>query len=330
MIDIKLIRENAELVRQALEKRGDSFALDSILEVDGGYGSLLRQTEELRANHNEASKQLSKSKEKPPELIAQMRQLGEQISSLQQQTKEAKANLDSLLLELPNMPHPSVVVGRGAADNVVVRTWGKPKEYPFKPLPHWELGEKLGIIDFQQGVKLSGTRFYVLKGLGARLQRALISFLLDVHVNEHGYKEIYPPSMVKRECMVGSGNLPKFGDNLYNDEQDDFWFIPTAEVPLPNLHRDEILNADSLPIHYVAYTPCFRREKMSAGKDIRGIKRGHQFDKVELYKVTIPENSDEELEKLVADAEDICKKLGIPYRVVQLCTGALGLSASKT
>ena len=330
MLDIKLIREDPELVRQALEKRGDSFALDSILEIDGRYRSLLRQTEELRAKHNETSKQLGKSKEKPPQLIAQMRQLGEQVSSLQQQTKEAKANLDSLLLELPNIPHPSVPLGRGEGDNMVVRTWGKPGELPFKPLPHWELGENLGIIDFHQGVKLSGTRFYVLKGLGARLQRALISFMLDVHVNEHSYKEIYPPFMVKRECMVGSGNLPKFGDNLYHDEEDDFWFIPTAEVPLTNLHRDEILSADSLPLHYVAYTPCFRREKMAAGTDTRGIKRGHQFDKVELYKVTDPESSDEELEKLVADAEDICQKLAIPHRVVQLCTGDLGFAACKT
>jgi len=334
MLDIKLIRDNPQLVRQALEKRGyspDSIkALDRIIEIDSRYRSLLRQTEELRAKHNEASKQLSRSKEKPPEFIAQMRQLGDQITSLQQQTKEAKTELDSLLLELPNIPHPSVPLGRGAADNVVVRTWGKPKEFPFKPLPHWELGEKLGMIDFQRGVKLSGTRFYVLKGLGARLQRALISFMLDVHVSEHGYKEIYPPFMVKRECMVGSGNLPKFGDNLYHDEQDDFWFIPTAEVPLTNLHRDEILTADSLPIHYVAYTPCFRREKMAAGTDTRGIKRGHQFDKVELYKVTDPESSDGELEKLVADAEDICRKLAIPHRVVQLCTGDLGFVACKT
>jgi seryl-tRNA synthetase len=330
VLDIRLIRENPELVGQALEKRGDSFGLDSIIEIDGRYRSLLGQTEELRAKHNKASKQLSKSKEKPPELIAQMRQLGERISSLQQQTKEAKASLDSLLLELPNIPHPSVPLGRGTADNVVVRTWGKPKELAFKPLPHWELGEKLGIIDFQRGVKLSGTRFYVLKGLGARLQRALISFMLDVHVSEHGYKEIYPPYMVKRECMVGSGNLPKFGDNLYHDEEDDLWFIPTAEVPLTNLHRDEILSADNLPLHYVAYSSCFRREKMAAGTDTRGIKRGHQFDKVELYKVTRPESSDEALEKLVADAEDICKKLAIPYRVVQLCTGDLGFAACKT
>ena len=330
MLDIKLIRESSDLVRQGLDKRGDSYALDSIVQLDGRYRNLLRQTEELRAKHNEASKQLSTSKEKPPELIAQMRQLGEQISSLQQQTKEAKAELDTLMLELPNIPHPSVPLGGGADDNVVVRTWGKPRDLSFEPLPHWELGEKLGIIDFQQGVKLSGTRFYVLKGLGAHLQRALISFMLDVHVNEHGYKEIYPPFMVKRECMVGSGNLPKFGDNLYHDEEDDFWFIPTAEVPLTNLHRDEILSADGLPFRYVAHTSCFRREKMSAGKDIRGIKRVHQFDKVELYKVTRPETSDEELEKLVADAENICQKLAIAYRVVQLCTGDLGFQSCKT
>jgi seryl-tRNA synthetase len=330
MLDIKLIRENPEIVRQSLEKRGDIFALDKILEIDERYRNLLRQTEELRAKHNETSKQLGISKEKPPQLIAEMRELGEQVSSLQQQTREAKADLDSLLLELPNIPHPSVPLGKGSADNVVVRTWGKPTKFAFEPLPHWELGEKLGIIDFQQGVKLAGTRFYVLKGLGAHLQRALISFMLDIHVRENGYKEIYPPFMVKRECMIGSGNLPKFGDNLYHDEEDDFWFIPTAEVPLTNLHRDEILSVDDLPLRYVAYTPCFRREKMAAGTDTRGIKRGHQFDKVELYKVTAPDISDEELEKLVADAEDICRKLGIAHRVVQLCTGDLGFASCKT
>ncbi|RLC59956.1 MAG: serine--tRNA ligase, partial [Chloroflexi bacterium] len=259
MLDIRLIRENPALVRQALEKRGESRdiigVLDSILEIDERYRSLLRRTEELRAKHNEMSRRLGKNEEKSPQLITQMRQLGEQISSLQQQTKEAKGILDSLLLELPNIPHSSVPVGRSEDDNIVVRSWGKPEKLSFKPLPHWELGENLGIIDFHQGVKLSGTRFYVLKGLGARLQRALISFMLDVHVTEHGYKEIYPPFMVKRECMVGSGNLPKFGDNLYHDAEDDFWFIPTAEVPLTNLHRDEILSADSLPLYYVAYTP---------------------------------------------------------------------------
>ncbi len=330
MIDIRLIRENPELVRQGLEKRGDAFVLDKILEIDARYRNVLRRTEELRAKHNETSKQLAKSKERSPQLIAQMRQLGEQISSLQQQTKETKANVDCLLLELPNIPHASVPEGKSESDNVVVRAWGKPKELPFKPLPHWELGEKLGILDFHQGVKLSGTRFYVLKGLGARLQRALISFMLDVHVNEHGYKEIYLPSMVKRECMESSGHLPKFADNLYHDAEDDFWFIPTAEVPLTNLHRGEILGADSLPLNYVAYTPCFRREKMSAGTDTRGMKRGHQFDKVELYKLTSAESSDQELERLVDDAESIGRKLAIPYRVTQLCSGELGFAACKT
>ncbi len=330
MLDIKLIRESPEVVRQALEKRGNTFALENILETDEHHRHLLRQVELLRSQHNQVSKQLGTTKEKPPQLIAEMRKLGEQISALQQETSQVKADLESLLLELPNIPHPSVPLGKNESNNIVVRSWGEPREFSFKPLPHWELGEKLGIIDFQRGVKLSGTRFYVLKGLGAHLQRALISFMLDLHVTEHSYKEIYPPFMVRRECMVGSGNLPKFSDNLYHDDEDDFWFIPTAEVPLTNLHRDEILDAKGLPLHYVAYTACFRREKMAAGKDTRGIKRGHQFDKVELYKLTEPEKSDEELERLVADAEDVCRKLAIPYRVAQLCTGDLGFAACKT
>ncbi len=330
MLDIRLIRENPELIRQALEERGDTTDIDTILEADKLYRRLLRQTETLRAQHNEVSKQLGRTKEKSPQLIAEMRQIGEQISSLQQETSQVKMNLESLLLELPNIPHPSVPLGKDESENIVVREWDEPGKFSFRPLPHWELGEKLGIIDFSRGVKLSGTRFYILKGLGACLQRALISFMLDLHVKEHGYKEIYPPFMVRRECMIGSGNLPKFSDNLYHDDEDDFWFIPTAEVPLTNLHRDEILDGNSLPFYYVAYTPCFRREKMAAGTDTRGIKRGHQFDKVELYKITRPESSNEELELLVADAEDVCRRLGIPYRVVQLCTGDLGFAACKT
>ncbi len=330
MLDLKLIRENPKLVRQALEQRGDTLALQNVLEVDEHYRRLLRQVELLRAKHNETSKQLGKAKEKSPELIAEMRKLGDQISALQQETGQTKSNLESLLLEIPNIPHSSVILGKGDSDNVVIRTWGEPQKFSFKPLPHWELGEKLDIIDFRRGVKLSGSRFYVLTGLGACLQRALTAFMLDLHVTEHDYKEIYPPFMVRQECMIGSGNLPKFRDNLYHDDEDDFWFIPTAEVPLTNLHRDEILDAKVLPLHYVAYTACFRREKMAAGKDTRGIKRGHQFDKVELYKLTEPEKSGEELEKLVADAEDVCRRLAIPYRVMQLCTGALGFAACKT
>ncbi|MBM3150047.1 MAG: serine--tRNA ligase, partial [Chloroflexi bacterium] len=200
----------------------------------------------------------------------------------------------------------------------------------FQPLPHWELGEKLGIIDFQRGVKLSGTRFYVLRGTGSLLQRSLISFMLDLHVKGHGYTEIYPPFMVKRECVIGSGNLPKFADNLYHDEEDDYWFVPTAEVPLTNLHRDEILPQGTLPVYYVSHTACFRREKMAAGKDTRGIKRGHQFDKVELYKFTEPQMSDHELQKMLDNAEEVCRRLNIPYRVLQLCTADLGFASAKS
>jgi len=329
MLDIKLIRENPALVRQALKKRGETFTPENILKADERYRRLLRQMELLRAEHNETSKQLGKAKEKPPELITEMRDLGEQISTLQQETSQAKKELDSLLLRIPNMPHPSVILGKDESDNIVVRTWGEPKTFPFKPLPHWELGEKSGIIDFHRGVKLSGRRFYVLTGMGACLQRALINFMLNLHI-EHGYKEIYPPFMVKQECMIGSGNLPKFSDNLYHDVEDDFWFIPTAEVPLTNLHRNEVLDVKVLPLYYVAHTVCFRREKMAAGKDTRGIKRGHQFDKVELYKLTEPEKSAEELEKLVGDAEEVCRRLAIPYRILQLCTGDLGFAACKT
>ena len=330
MIDMKVIRESPELVQKALEQRDIAFDLDPLVKLDKQHRNLLQQLEELRAKHNQMSKQIGKGGGDKQELIAQMRQIGDEIPSLQQEVNQTKSKLEALLLELPNILHPSVPLGKDEASNITVRSWGEPESFSFKPLPHWELGGKLGILDIPTGVKLSGTRFYVLKELGARLQRALISFMLDLHINKHGYKEIYPPFMVKRECMVGSGNLPKFSDNLYHDEEDDFWFIPTAEVPLTNLHRDEILDAAMLPLHYVAYTPCFRREKMSAGKDTRGIKRGHQFDKVELYKLTEPEKSEEELEKLVGDAEEVCRELEIPYKVRQLCSGELGFAACKT
>jgi seryl-tRNA synthetase len=330
MIDLKLIRENPELVRQALKQRGVAFDLDLVVELDKRHRNLLSELEELRAKHNQMSKQIGRGEADREELIARTRQMGDEISSLQQEVSESKNRLESLLLELPNIPHPGVPVGKDEASNIVVRSWGEPKSFSFTPRPHWELGEKLGILDIPRGVKLSGTRFYVLKGLGAKLERALITFMLDLHTNKHNYKEIYPPFMVRRECMVGSGNLPKFADNLYHDEEDDLWFIPTAEVPLTNLHRDEIVDAAALPSYYVAYTACFRREKMSAGKDTRGIKRGHQFDKVELYKLTEPESSDAELEKLVADAEDVCRELELPYRVRELCTGDLGFAAART
>jgi seryl-tRNA synthetase len=329
MLDIRLLRDNPDIVREALARRGEDFNIERIIDLDMQRRQLLHEAETLRAQRNEVSKKLGKMAEKPAELIANMRQLGERIDSLEKQVSDLEAQLEDYLLRLPNIPAPDVPPGGGAEDNIVVRSWGSSPDFSFSPLPHWELGERLGIIDFQRGVKLSGSRFYILKGVGARLQRALITFMLDLHTREHGYTEIYPPFMVKRECMVGSGNLPKFADNLYHDDEDDLWFVPTAEVPLTNLHRDEILPPGTLPLYYVSYTACFRREKMAAGKDTRGIKRGHQFDKVELYKFTEPEKSDEELEKLVQDAEDVCRRLGIPYRVVQLCTAELGFAAQK-
>jgi seryl-tRNA synthetase len=231
------------------------------------------------------------------------------------------------MLRIPNLPHPSVPVGKDESENVVVRTEGRPPVFDFEPRPHWELGPALDILDFDRGVKLSGSRFYVLKGAGARLQRALIAWMLDLHTKQHGYTEVAPPYMVKAEILVGTGNLPKFGDNLYHDAEEDFWWIPTAEVPVTNLYRDEILDGARLPIYHVAYTPCFRREKMSAGRDVRGIKRGHQFDKVEMVKFCRPETSMAELMKLIDNAEDVCRGLEIPYRVVQMCTADLSFSA---
>jgi len=257
-----------------------------------------------------------------------MRHLGDEIKALDQEVKSIEEELNRLLLQLPNLPHPSVPVGKDESENVVVRQEGEPREFDFEPLPHWDLGPTLGIIDFGRGVKLSGTRFYILQGLGAKLQRALITWMLDLHTQKHGYKEIYPPFLVKEEILWGAAQLPKFYDNLYHDVEDDIWLVPTAEVPLTNLHRDEILEPGTLPLNYVAYTPCFRREKMSAGRDVRGIKRVHQFDKVEMYKFTTPETSDSELEAMISDAEEICRQLGIPYRVKQLCTGDLGFAAA--
>ena len=330
MLSLQFIRENPDLVRKALEKRQFSEPLDDILTLDERRRSLLSEVEALRAKRNQVSKKLGKMEEKPPQLIEEMREVGNRIKAFDEQLKATEAQLTDLLLRIPNIPHPSVPVGKDESANRLVKSWGEARRFDFKPLPHWDLGEKLGIIDFARGAKLSGTRFYVLCGLGAHLQRALISFMLDLHIREHGYTEIYPPFMVKRECMVGSGNLPKFADNLYHDEEDDFWFVPTAEVPLTNLHRDEILPPDTLPLYYVAFTACFRREKMSAGKDTRGIKRGHQFDKVELYKFVEPESSGQELTRMVDNAEEVCRRLGIPYRVLELCSGDLGFASTKS
>jgi seryl-tRNA synthetase len=331
MLDIKLIRENPDVVLKAMEKRGEDLGqVREIIDLDNTYRQLLKEAETLRARRNDVSKQISRMKDKPADLIAEMRQVGDRITQIESEANQVADKLEDKSLRLPNLPAEDVPVGKDAADNKEVRSWGKPKDFNFEPLPHWELGEKLGIIDFQRGVKLSGTRFYVLRGLGSQLQRALINFMLDTHSKQHGYTEIYPPFMVKRDCLIGSGNLPKFADNLYHDAEEDYWFIPTAEVPLANMHRDEIIPPATLPIYYVSHTSCFRREKMAAGKDTRGIKRGHQFEKVEMYKFVEPETSDGELIKLVGDAEDICQKLGLSYRVIQLCTGDLGFAAVKT
>ncbi len=326
MLDLKFIRENIDLVREALKKRQDSAPLDEILELDAERRQKILELEDLRHERKEAARAGRRDKESKEE----GRDLRTMIKGLEDEVKSLESQLNDLLLQVPNIPHPSVPVGKGESDNVVVRSWGELPKFDFPPAPHWHLGESLGIIDFDRGVKLSGTRFYVLKGLGARLQRALIAFMLDLHTREHGYLEVYPPFMVKRESMIGSGNLPKFADNLYHDEEDDFWFVPTAEVPMTNLHRDEIIPPGVLPLYYVAYTPCFRREKMSAGKETRGLKRGHQFDKVELYKFTEPDTSNEELEKMVHDAEEVCQRLELPYRVTQLCTAELGFACTKS
>lgn len=333
MLDVERIRSNPEEVRAGLRHRGEPPDLvDRFLEVDEAYRSTLREVERLRAVRNQVSRDIAKMPPGPEReaRIAEMRALGERLAAEEARLRDLEAQREALLLQFPNLPHPSVPVGPDESANRVVRVEGALPEFDFTPLPHWELGPRLGLIDFERGVKLAGSRFYVLWGLGARLERALISWLLDLHTQVHGYTEVYVPFVVKREALVGAGQLPKFEDNLYHDVEDDLWLVPTAEVPLTNLHRDEILDADQLPLCYVAYTPCFRRERMSAGRDVRGIKRGHQFDKVELYKFTTPETSYLELEKMVEDVVDTCRRLGLPTRVVEICTGDLGFAAAKT
>ena len=330
MLDIKFIRENPDVVREALQNRHSGDSIDDILILDERRRGLIVEVEALKARRNEVSKEIGRTKEKPPALLEEMRKIGDRIKALDGQVESIEKDLNDQLLRISNIQHKSVPVGAGAEDNKTIRQWGEQKRFDFEPKPHWDLGEALDIIDFERGVKLSGTRFYVLKGQGAQLQRAVINFMLDLHVKEHGYTEILPPFMVKQECMYGSGNLPKFADNLYHDAEEDYWFVPTAEVPLTNLFRDEILSQDMLPICYVAHTACFRREKMSAGKDTRGIKRGHQFDKVEMYKFTSPETSYDELEKLVDNAEDVSRRLGLAYRVLSLCTGDIGFASAKS
>ena len=334
MLSIDLIRREPDLVRQALEARGETDPLGEILELDAQRRRAVTEGDDLRAERNRVSRALGQARasgeEPSQETVEEMRRVRERVDRLEQQARELEEGINTILLGLPNIPLPDVPPGEGEEENVVVRRWGEPRRFDFTPLPHWELGESLGLIDFQRGVKLSGSRFFTMFGPGAKLERALISWMLDLHTEEHGYTEVMLPHLVKREAMEGSGNLPKFSDNLYHDEEDDLWFVPTAEVPLTNMHRDEIILPGRLPIYYVAYTACFRREKMSAGKDTRGIKRGHQFDKVELYKFTEPDKSNDELEKMVANAEAVCQKLVLPYRVKELCTADLGFASTKS
>ena len=324
MLDIKYIRENAEEVRIALAGRKDNAPLDEILTLDAERRDKLALLEEKRRLRKELARTTQQ------EAADEGRLLRDAIKTLEDRLREIDEQLGEYLLQVPNIPQSSVPRGTSEEDNIIVRSWGTPQSPNFPVKPHWELGEQLNIIDFERGVKLSGTRFYVLKGLGARLQRAVIALMLELHTKEANYTEVYLPYMVKREIMTSSGNLPKFADNLYHEDTDDLWFVPTAEVPLTGLHAGEILPAGSLPLHYAAYTACFRREKMSAGKDTRGIKRGHQFDKVELYKLTEPESSNQELEAMVADVERVLQRLELPYRLKALCTADLGFASSKT
>lgn len=334
MLDIKVMREDPARVLAAMAALGASDApVKEALALDERRRAILTQVETLRAERNSGSKQIGQllragQRAEGQALQARMSQIGDEIKALDEELARVEAAFHEAMLNIPNLPHPSVPFGKDDSENVIVRTAGAPRQFDFTPKPHWDLGVALDIIDFDRGVKLSGTRFYLLKGAGARLQRALIAWMLDLHTQKHGYTEIYPPYMVKAETLVGTGQLPKFTDNLYRDAEEDFWWIPTAEAPVTNMYRDEILDGDRLPIYHVAYTACFRREKMSAGRDVRGIKRGHQFDKVELVKFVRPEHSMAELMKLIDDAEEVCRGLGIPHRIVQMCTGDLSFTAA--
>lgn len=365
MLDINLIRQNPDWVKEQVAKRNDKAPIDEILTGDIRRREILQEVEELRRQRNESSKQIGRwmgsmrkmqkdvqRAEKGQDVGTPLealqvelktlqanadeakdttREIGERISALDVELREVESTLNQNLMWVPNMPHPSTPVGASEEDNIFHDPQGAPKPaFDFEPKPHWELGADRDMIDFERGVKLSGSRFYLLKGWGARLQRALIQFMLDMHIRQHGYTEIYPPVMVRSEIFEGAGQLPKFYDNIYRDAEEDFMLLGTAEIALTNLHRDEILDESDLPIKYVAQTPCFRREKMSAGKDVRGIKRGHQFDKVEMYQFAHPDKSYEVLEELKQHAIDVCDALGFTYRIVDLATGDIGFSMTKT
>jgi len=332
MLDINIIRDNPELVRQALlDRQMDADPVDRVLALDEQRRSLIVQTEQLKAERNTVSKEIGQMKDPAARQVKidAMRQVGDRIALLDEQLRGVDEQLSDVVSRIPNLPDPRPPYGKSEDDNVVLRTLGDLPQFDFEPKPHWDLGPQLGILNFEQGVKLTGSRFYVLSGAGARLQRALIAYMLDLHIRQ-GYTEKYTPFMVKGETLFGAGQLPKFADNLYKDHEEDLWMVPTAEVPLTGLHMNDILEEATLPYYYTAYTPCFRREKMSAGRDVRGIKRGHQFDKVEMYIYCKPEDSEAALQKMLADAEETCRLLGFPYRVKQLCTGDIGFGSAIT
>ncbi|EDP73919.1 serine--tRNA ligase [Hydrogenivirga sp. 128-5-R1-1] len=337
MLDIKLIRENPDFVKERLKTRDEVlvFVIDEILTVDKERRKLIAEVEQLKAEKNKLSKEIGKlfkegKKEEAQKAKEEVVAKNERIECLEKELKEVEKRFNNLLLTVPNLPYESVPVGKDETENVEIRKWGEPRKFDFEPLPHWEIGEKLGILDFERGAKLSGSRFTVMFKEAARLERALINFMLDIHTKEHGYTEVWSPVLVKPEILTGTGQLPKFEEDLYKICDEDLYLLPTAEVSLTNLHAGEILKEEELPKYYTAYTPCFRREAGSHGRDVRGILRQHQFDKVELVKIVKPEESYNELEKLVNEAEKILQLLELPYRVVELCTGDLGFSAAKT
>ncbi|MBC7194633.1 MAG: serine--tRNA ligase [Caldisericia bacterium] len=335
MLDVKFIRGNPEIVRESLLSRGYSDdILDEFLRVDKERLNLLKEYEDLKHSLNLLSKKVAELKKKGEDIgdiLLESKELSDKIEDVKQKLKIVEDSLNEIVLRIPNIPHESVPKGIDSSFNIEIRKWGNVREFDFNPKPHWELGESLEIFDQERASKLSGSRFSLYKGLGASLERALINFMIDLHTKKHGYMEVFPPFLVRSEIMVGTGQLPKFGDDMYKIEGEDLWLIPTAEVPLTNLHQDEILNEEELPKYYCAYTACFRREAGAAGKDTRGLIRVHQFNKVELVKIVKPEDSYNELEKLVNEAEDVLKELKLPYRVMLLSTGDMsGFSASKT
>jgi seryl-tRNA synthetase len=333
MLELKYTREHLEEVKEKIGRRGQAVDWGLFARLDSERREILQESEALRAQRNQVSEVIAKKKKNnldAREEIARMKDVSNRIKELESGLAEKEEALQGLMLTIPNIPHESVVVGQGEGDNPEVRKWGTIPPFAFAPKPHWEIGEALDILDFDRGAKITGARFTLYKGLGARLERALLNFMLDLHTSEHGYREVLPPFLVNRKSMTGTGQLPKFEEDLFKLSDPDYFLIPTAEVPVTNIHQDEILAEEELPLYYTAYTPCFRKEAGSYGKDTRGLIRQHQFNKVELVKFTTPESSYDELEKLTENAEEVLRRLGIPYRVVMLCTGDLGFSAAKT